>query len=292
MLGYGRYGCVVSPPLACQNKNTANTTRKVGKLFSSQHSQRVWDRNFREQYPLLENTEFEAYQREFPMEWEKAEEIRRRIPEADELFVLPTESCSIPNKSSENYQECLTKVSENLNTQLLIPVAEGNLRELLEANTGTKGQVLEALETVKESLNTLHRNRIIHNDISLENILWGYSAFGTVWCKLADFGIALFFPTRDDETLTSRIEESARSSLSSNDSVRSVSPVSRTATPTGFTLPPPLLISTAKKGIVPSLALGFSKPSPRNITVESEFESMKERDLAAFEDVLKVVNSF
>jgi hypothetical protein len=101
--------------LACSS-STQNVTKKVGKLFSSQHSQRAWDKNFRTLYPLLENTEFEAYQREFPTEWEKAEEIRKRIPEADELFVLPTESCPIPNKSSENYQECLTKVSENLQT--------------------------------------------------------------------------------------------------------------------------------------------------------------------------------
>lgn len=284
MLGYGRYGCVISPPLACQNKHTENITQKVGKLFSSQHSQRSWDKNFRTQYPLLENTEFETYQREFPTEWEKAEEIRRRIPDADNLFVLPTDSCPIPNKTSENYQECLTKVSENLNTQLLLPVAEGNLRELLESEG--KEPMVDALKHVRESIQTLHWNRIVHNDISLENILWGYADNGSLWCKLADFGIALFFPTRDDETLTERIEESARSSLSSNYSIGSISPVPRTSTPTRFTLPLPI---GTKKGIVPDLALGFLKSSPRNITVDSEFESMKERDISAFNGVLQML---
>ncbi len=285
VLGFGRFGCVVKPPKACLPDK--NMSQFVGKLVSSTESQISWDRHFREKYPLLENTEFEDYQREFQTEWEKAEEIRRRIPFADSLYVLPKESCAIPNLYSENVLNCKAKVSENLNTQLILPFAEGNLRELLDSGKEAKG-LLEALNQVERSIYILHENRIVHNDIKLENILWGYNAEGVMWCKLADFGIALFFPTRGDENLTSRIEESARSSLSSGSFMRNMSPVLRTPTPTKFI--PPLQFGT-KKGIVPSLALGALANSPRlqTIRVESEFESMRELDLSAFEGCLALV---
>ncbi len=291
VLGIGRFGCVIQPPSACIPGK--NMSQFVGKLVSSKQGQQKWDRSFKELYPLLINEEFEAYQLEFPTEWEKAEEIRRRIPTANDLFVLPTESCPITNLTSENVVNCRTRVSENLNTQLILPFAEGNLRELLESEKHEipKKGLLEALEEVKQSIDILHTNRIIHNDIKLENILWGFKADGGLWCKLADFGIALIFPTRDDETLTTRIEESARSSLSSN-SYASISPVPRAPTPVG--LVPPLLFP-AKKGLVPSLALGRVLRSPRPNTsrspvlVDTEFESMKGIDSAALNDVMKLV---
>ncbi len=287
MLGYGRFGCVISPPLNCSGKRSTG----VGKLFSSTNTQRTWGKEFRELYPLLENPEFEEYQRKFPTEWEKAEEIRRRIPSADDLFVLPTESCGISDPMSENVVACLTKVSANLNTQLILSQAEGNLRELIASGKEMKKHMLEALETLKQSIHILHTHRIIHNDISMENILWGYSGSGELWCKLGDFGISMMFPTLDDKDSTARIEESARSSSSSN-SFGSISPVPRAPTPSMPPLIKPLALTT-KKGLVPSLALGSLVRSPRpessRITVENEFARMKEMDLAALDGVLRIV---
>lgn len=267
VLGYGRYGCVVKPAPNCGTRKA-----QVGKWIA-RTVQRSPDRNMRTLYPLLETSQFQRYQTEFPTEYEKAEEIRKRIGlHADVFFVLPQFACTMNNLTMNNvvktnYEMCQSHIQDPLTEMVGMWEAQGDLAHILSLPyTSTDAKVvLHQFETVLEGLKLLHNNRIIHFDIRPENIL--QTSQGLL---LADFGVSLLFPLSGAST--------GRSSSSSSSS---------------SSLPFFSTISQTKTGLrplaIPALRLGYASPRPDtnyDTMLVTGFEAIKRVDVDAVWDVL------
>jgi serine/threonine protein kinase len=185
--GRGKFGCVVQPIAACDPPIDLPPGEWVGKLVPISTRQTPSpNRMMRNAYPILGNPEFQKYQDQFETEFQKAEEIRRRVPQASELFLLPEYQCTVPI-----HEEC--NDLEAPFTQYFLRPAEGDLIQLFQHPPVQSTELFAGLIGVAKSIKTLHAQKIVHRDVKPANVLWGMER-GRFWCKLADFGVAVFFP--------------------------------------------------------------------------------------------------
>lgn len=284
VLGRGRFGCVVQPVLSCIPAKPGNW---VGKIVSYHNRTTPYpNRSMRSEYPIFNNAEFERYQSRFLSEFDKAEEIRARIPHANTMYILPEHECMIHEELEDtDFTSCRGNTNSLPYIQYLMKPAQGDL-ETLFANTKKTLDpkvLLNALLNIAASILTLHENMIVHCDIKSANILWGISEGFDV--RLSDFGIAVFFPL---EGFTVRTNTNTSRSSSSDNTGFSMSP-----RPTSFVKMsgvPPLGIGLGiGKVPVPMPRLDLDAISARSTTPVSgirEFERLHILDWAGMLDVL------
>ncbi len=189
--GHGRFGCVVQPTAVCDPPIDLPPGDWVGKLVPISTRQTPSpNRAMRNAYPILGHPEFQRFQDTFATEYQKAEEIRRRVPHASDLFLLPEYECTVPT-----HEEC--DAIEPPFVQYFLRAAEGDLEQLFKSAVApaapTTQDIFTGLVGVAKSLQILHEHKIVHRDVKPTNVMWGMEE-GRFWCKLADFGVAVFFP--------------------------------------------------------------------------------------------------
>ena len=287
--GQGRFGCVVQPTAVCEPPIDLPPGDWVGKLIPMSTRQTPSpNRAMRNTYPILGHPEFQRYQDKFASEYQKAEEIRRRVPHASDLFLLPECECTVPT-----HEEC--DALEPPFIQYFIRAAKGDLEQLFKSVATPVApaaqDIFAGLVGVAKSLQILHEHKIVHRDVKPANVMWGMEE-GRFWCKLADFGVAVFFPLV-------ALAPQPIAALPLPPLVRSVSNSYANGSASGSTsstVAPPIMRSISASAAIPKLSLfGLRKNDP--LVSERPPLPMSPRDFTTLEQLdwagmLEILNFF
>jgi serine/threonine protein kinase len=266
--GRGKFGCVVQPTAACEPPIDLPPGEWVGKLVPISTRQTPSpNRMMRNAYPILGNPEFQKYQDQFETEFQKAEEIRRRVPQASELFLLPEYQCTV-----HTHEECSDLEAPFI--QYFLRPAEGDLIQLFQSPVVTPTELFAGLLHVAKSLHALHAQKIVHRDVKAANVLWGMEN-GRFWCKLADFGVAVFFPLLPQPQQLPYLQSQPQPQPFGRSVSNSAASISK---------PVPLLRSISATVAIPKLSLvGLRKNDP--LVSERPPLPMTARDFAELEQL-------
>lgn len=140
----------------------------------------------------------------FPTEDLKADELLRRIPDAQNTMVVPFKTCDITEPNVErhaNSKECSETMKLFPKKLLWMEEADGDLWSALfstQLDDVPVATLVKAMRNLLLGMQKLHATRVIHRDIKPNNVLWKRTGEG-IWIKLADFGISLFDPADFEE---------------------------------------------------------------------------------------------
>ncbi len=186
VIGKGVFGCVTDPPIQCPGAPT--NAPYVSKLYD----------------PFSVDPDYEVNST-YITEYDKAQEMRRRIPSIDNYMLLPVFECAtnladLP--TAPNFQDCRTIMGAIPSRILYFPRANGNLDQLYRNTTlmefFTANNRLQAIADLLLALQLLHEAGITHNDAHAGNILYIYDeATQSFKLRLADIGLALFDQEED-----------------------------------------------------------------------------------------------
>ena len=178
MLGEGSFGCVLSQPVPCAEKNNY-TGPKVGKVLD-QKSSYTQDWNFAQRLSRIDPTQSYFI---FPIDAciPKTVEIR------EVMAKLPLEDC-------DNIRTTMSIYPDKPVYQLIMPRADKDLRAIVKApadtfkNKYSFKQFLSMCENLMQGLTILANHKISQFDIKYDNLILHDDKI-----KIIDFGLAKTF---------------------------------------------------------------------------------------------------
>lgn len=79
--------------------------------------------------------------------------------------------------------------------------AECNLRSWMKSNVISHDQIVDVAAQLLSGLAHIHRNRIIHRDLQVDNVLVSHNSEGGIIVKISDFGISKLLHSTDTSTV-------------------------------------------------------------------------------------------